>query len=109
VYAGDWFKYELSVTNNGPGDAYDVRVEDDLPAGLNYVKHRAVAEIVQVAGQSLIWEVGYLAQGASKSIEIHVEVDEDTPPATNGAGEFCNEATVTIEDASQDLVDPLLA
>ncbi len=90
---GDPDSFTLTVTNYGPDDATGVTVADLLPAGLDYVSH--------LAGQggyddsTGIWSIGNLANGASVTLTIDVDVPS--------AGDYTNTATVTGDQFDPDL------
>ncbi|OED42189.1 hypothetical protein AB833_07765 [Chromatiales bacterium (ex Bugula neritina AB1)] len=66
--------WSILVTNNGPEDASNVVVTDNLPAGLEYVSNTLTAgEFIPDAGQ---WEIGDLASGASTLLQIKTVVTD---------------------------------
>jgi uncharacterized repeat protein (TIGR01451 family) len=67
--------YEILVRNPGTATAAQVRVEDDLPAGVRCLRTEPPAE---VRGQQLVWQLGGLDAGAER--RLRVEVD----PASEG-------------------------
>ncbi|MGZ5474175.1 MAG: DUF11 domain-containing protein, partial [Thermoanaerobaculia bacterium] len=67
--------YTIVVTNNGPGEATDVVVTDDLPAGTTFVSSSAGCS----GTTTVTCAVGTLAAGDSATIEIVV-----TLPSTPG-------------------------
>ena len=87
----DLVKWSLIVTNNGPNDATGVCVSDVIPYGL---------EIVKVSGGRLddsIWEIGNLANGQSKQLDIICKV--------KSTGNFVNFAYVWAEEFDPDLTN----
>lgn len=73
VSSGDTVTYTINVNNAGLGDATGVIVNDQLPAGITYSTHTASQGTYTNA--SGIWDVGNLANGASVTLTIDVNVD----------------------------------
>ena len=73
VQQGATFQYTLVVTNHGPSHATGVTVVDNLPANVTY--QGATRAPASVAGDTVTFNVGDLAAGASTTIEITVAVD----------------------------------
>lgn len=71
--------YRLTVTNTGEVDARDVNVTDALPAGLEHASGK----------KQLLWSIGTLAAGQSRTIEYEVVAKE--------LGKHCNQAVVVAE------------
>ena len=67
---GDQFNYQISVTNPGQATASNVRVNDELPAGITYVSSKPAAK---VSGQKLEWSLGSLKAKGSQSIMVTVK------------------------------------
>ncbi|MDO4245980.1 MAG: hypothetical protein Q4C89_08160 [Deinococcus sp.] len=65
--------YTLTLTNNGSAEASGVTLTDQLPSGLTYVSSTATpalsAEPAQ-SGQTLTFNVGQLAAGATQTIQV---------------------------------------
>lgn len=59
--------WSLLVVNNGPEDAVNVVVNDNLPAGVEYVSDTGMGQFDPAAGA---WEIGDLANGASALLQI---------------------------------------
>jgi uncharacterized repeat protein (TIGR01451 family) len=81
--------FTITVTNDGPDRATDVRVLDALPAGLTFVSatasqgtYSAVAVTPNPAGT---WQVGALNNGASATLTINATVAGATSTAINTA------------------------
>lgn len=64
---GDTVAYNITVTNPGKAAATGVRVSDVLPAGLTYVSSSPAGA---ASGQTVVWSLGSLAPGASRSIGL---------------------------------------
>ena len=80
--------WSLVVTNNGPEDAVNVVVNDNLPAGVEYVSDSTTMGAFDVdAG---VWEIGDLANGESALLQI-------TTIATDAAAVQTNIALVSSD------------
>jgi len=73
VVAGSNLVYTLVVTNNGPWDATNVVVVDDLPAGVSYVSD--TDSCVESPVGRLTCPLGDIAAGGSESFDVTVAVD----------------------------------
>ena len=79
---GDTVSYTVTLTDNGPGNATNVILQDALPAGLSFVD--------AIPGQGFynpasgIWTVGSLANGSSAVLTLRALV-VNSAPATNNA------------------------
>jgi uncharacterized repeat protein (TIGR01451 family) len=71
----DALSYQLTVTNSGDAEATGVKLTDTLPAGLEAVGGK----------NPLIWDLGTLAPGQSKSVEYQA--------AAKAPGRLCNRAS----------------
>lgn len=79
VIAGRTLTYTLVITNNGPAVAYDVSLTDTLPAGITF----ASASPAQDSGPNpLVWNVGTLAVGATRTYTVVATVDSSTTGPT---------------------------
>lgn len=87
--------YLLTVHNDGPTEAPDtVTVTDPLPAGLTYVSASGDGWTCAAPSGSVVCErVGGLANGATSTIDLVVEVGPEAYPAVTNA------ATVTSRHA----------
>lgn len=96
VSAGSPIGFTIEVTNDGPGTAYDVIVEDDLPDGLDWSIDPAT-EGCSIEGtgddQALNCGPADLVSGGSYSVHITASTDE------NDCGTYDNLASA---DASND-------
>lgn len=85
---GSQVTYLLTVTNHGPSDATGVEITDHLPAGVSFVS--AAPSQGSYDSASGVWMIGALANGASVTLAITVQVDQPGP--------ITNTATVTHSD-----------
>jgi uncharacterized repeat protein (TIGR01451 family) len=88
---GTTVSFTVSVINDGPSRATDVRVLDLLPAGLTFVSavpsqgvYSAVAVVGPPAYPAGTWRVGTLNNGATATLTINASVT-GTTPITNWA------------------------
>ena len=86
----DLIKWSLIVTNNGPNDATGVFVSDVIPNGLTIVGVFGEGEY-----EDSIWDIGDLANGKSKRLDIVCKVQ--------ATGEFTNVANVWASEPDPDL------
>ena len=85
IVAGNQLSYTITVTNNGTDNATNVVVTDGLPAGVTYV-----SSSIPCSGVPLTCNVGTLANGASTTFTVQVQVPANflashTPNITNTA------------------------
>jgi uncharacterized repeat protein (TIGR01451 family) len=64
---GDNITYTLTLSNNGPDDATNVEVTEQLPSGLTYVSDDASGDYNSSTG---IWTVASLANGSQATLNI---------------------------------------
>ena len=88
--------WTLTVTNNGPNSASNTVVTDTLPVGFDWTADTCAAG--PPAGNTLTWNVGTLANGASASCQVIGQVW-----ASSG------QAVVNTATASSDATDPTAA
>ncbi|MDE0805372.1 MAG: SpaA isopeptide-forming pilin-related protein, partial [Acidimicrobiales bacterium] len=92
VSAGSDVGFTITVSNDGPGTAYDVSVDDDLPGGLDWSLD-PVVDGCAIADGALSCDVGNLAADGEMAIHLTAPTDEDD------CGTLTNEASA---DASND-------
>ena len=73
VVAGDQLEYTITVRNDGPDQATNVVVTDDLPTGVDFL----ASSIPCTGVSSLTCEIGTLDSGDVTSFTIQVEVPAD--------------------------------
>ncbi len=86
VQVGKSLEYTLVVTNNGPDEATQVTLQDDLPDDVTFVSATASQGAASYAGGFVTANLGSLADGESATVTIEV-----IPTA---AGTITNSATV---------------
>jgi uncharacterized repeat protein (TIGR01451 family) len=89
VMLGQPISYEIIVRNIGPVPVFQVRVEDELPAGARYLGGDPPPE---AAGERMTWTLGTLEPNAERKLRV------DMMPA--GEGEQRSSATVTFSVAA---------
>lgn len=74
---GEDVSFTLSVTNDGPDDAFGVQVTDLLPAGYSYSDHAASAGTYNA--NNGLWDIGEILSGETQTLIIDalVEVSAD--------------------------------
>lgn len=85
----DTASWSLYVVNGGAGQAFNVTVQDTIPAGLT--PNKAATDLLNafpssVAGQDISWSLGTIAPGATVKLGIVADSDETTcsiPDASN--------------------------
>ncbi len=74
---GDLIQYTLVVQNNGPAPAYGVTVTDPIPAYI--VNPGAISGGGQVIGADIVWHLGTLNGGESRTLLWQGSIDLATP------------------------------
>lgn len=88
-YVGSEVSFEISVANNGPHDASNVEVQDQLMSGYNFDSYSATSGTYDpITG---IWQVGTVANGATETLTIVVDV--------NASGNYANTSQIIASDA----------
>lgn len=90
---GENLSYTLTVINNGPGKAADVKVTDTLPSGVEFVSATTSQGGAALAGGIVTGKLETLAVGASATLVTVVR-----PPAAP-AGTISHTATVSSNQA----------
>jgi uncharacterized repeat protein (TIGR01451 family) len=81
--SGDIVTFTVTVKNNGPASASDIKVEDILPPEFIFVS--ATASQGSYNSVTGIWTVGVLNAGASATLQVNVRVEFGCCPVTNTA------------------------
>lgn len=84
--------FNITVTNDGPGDASGVKVKDLLPAGFTYLTNSATSGIYNYA--TGIWTTGTVNNGETQTLDIYAKVN----PPTGAANEYTNETEITASN-----------
>jgi uncharacterized repeat protein (TIGR01451 family) len=95
---GDTVTFQIQVTNNGGGDATNVTLTDQLPAGLTFTSSNASEGTFNPA--TGLWTIGGLNAGSTATITISATVD---------AGQGGNLITNVTTAANADQDDPSTA
>ncbi len=89
IAIGDKVRFDIVVTNEGPSDATNVVVVDDMPSGLMFIS--SSFDCTQ-DGNKLIWKVSKLNAGEKLTIEVDAQAID--------IGEFVNTVNVTCDENS---------
>jgi uncharacterized repeat protein (TIGR01451 family) len=76
----DIVEWTVTVVNNGPSPAENVLVKDTIPEGLELVE---TPQNCTVSGNTLIWNVGNLVAGGSKTLKLVTKADFTIGARTN--------------------------
>jgi uncharacterized repeat protein (TIGR01451 family) len=98
INAGDTAAFTIVVTNNGPGTANNVTVNDPLPAGVAWSINPAVTGCSITSG-TLSCTFATLDEGASKTIHVSGVTD------AQDCGTLSNTATVAADNEGSDQTD----
>ena len=94
VIAGQQLYYTVTVTNNGPDDAVNVKVVDTLPAEVAFVTDdRGVC--TEGPPGTLTCDLGDIPSGGTSTVVIKVAVDPSAVAEHGGPFGMTNTATVT--------------
>ncbi|WP_026729665.1 T9SS C-terminal target domain-containing protein [Flavobacterium denitrificans] len=89
---GDSVVFNITVTNDGPGDASGVEIKDLLPKGFKYVTNSATGGVYNFA--TGIWKTGIVRSGNNESLDIYATIN----PPSGQANEYLNIAEVTASN-----------
>jgi uncharacterized repeat protein (TIGR01451 family) len=98
INAGDTAAFTIVVTNNGPGTANNVTVNDPLPAGVAWAIDPPVTGC-SIASGTLSCTFATLDEGASKTIHVSGVTD------AQDCGTLSNTATVAADNEGSDQTD----
>ncbi|MGB5462166.1 MAG: DUF11 domain-containing protein, partial [Aureibaculum sp.] len=103
---GDTIIYTLTLTNNGPAQATNLILTDQLPAGVTYVSDDGAGAYVSGTG---LWTIGTLNNGATATLNITATVDVGTSGSTiintiTVVSADQTDSNTTVDDPSEDIV-----
>ena len=103
---GDTIIYTLTLTNNGPAQATNLSITDQLPAGVTYVSDDGAGAYVSGTG---LWTIGTLNNGATATLNITATVDVGTSGTTitntiTVVSADQTDSNTTADDPSEDIV-----
>jgi uncharacterized repeat protein (TIGR01451 family) len=98
INAGDTAAFTIVVTNNGPGTANNVTLNDPLPAGVAWSIDPAVTGC-SISSGTLTCTFATLDEGASKTIHVSGVTD------AQDCGTLSNTATVAADNEGSDQTD----
>lgn len=89
---GDTIHYTLTIENIGTSPAYDVNIEDVVPAGLlldeSSITSTWAADSTTVTGNTILWEYAIIPVGSTVILEYDAVIPTD-------GGVFTNTSTIT--------------
>jgi uncharacterized repeat protein (TIGR01451 family) len=94
IPVGTTFDYTITVTNNGPGTATAVTLDDPLPAGMDFISVNTSQGACAAIGQVIGCDLGDLAVGETATITVTVIATEE--------GTFTNIVTITLNNPFQE-------
>ena len=94
--AGQEVTYTLTITNNGPSTAMNVRVADNLPTEMIFVSAQHNGVYYQES-HTIEWMLGNMEQGETIAIDIAVTLHDDTPEGIS---------VINYANVSGDISDP---
>ncbi|HYH27466.1 MAG TPA: hypothetical protein VEA19_01675, partial [Actinomycetota bacterium] len=111
IVAGDMAEFTIQVTNNGPGTATNVTLNDTLPGDMTWTDNSDSCTIAQ--GNVLSCSFGNLAQGASASVTVSAATDssdcglldnQDATAQASNAAPVTDDGDITVScDVTVDL------
>jgi len=93
-YVGRDATFELGVTNRGTATALNVVVTDNLPAGVEFLN---ADNNGQREGNSVVWRLGNLEAGQSRTLKINVRCNQITTVRNTAKVSYCAEAQAACE------------
>ena len=93
-YVGRDATFELNLTNRGTGAALNVVVTDTLPAGVEFVN---ADNNGQRDGKNIVWRLGNLDAGQSRTLKINVRCNQITTVRNTAMVTYCAEAQTACE------------
>lgn len=108
VLAGETIPYQIRVTNDGPSDATNVLISDNIPVNTTFA---GASDICSEAGGVITCNVGDLTAGEDYSVFIELRVDDslaDGSTITNSAIVSADNAATDSDDAQTTVNQPAL-
>ncbi|MEM7708516.1 MAG: hypothetical protein AAF358_23375 [Pseudomonadota bacterium] len=103
--------YTVTVTNNGPSNASDVMLGTSLPLDSTFISEASVGFDCSAAGTRVDCQLGILANGDSRSVDINVQApDTDTQMtmiATASAAEIDPQSINNTAAETTEVVSPV--
>ncbi len=93
-YVGREATFEIGLTNRGTGPALSVVVTDTLPAGVEFLNADSNG---QREGNNVIWRLGNLDAGQSRTLKINVRCNQITTVRNAAVVTYCAEARAACE------------
>ena len=116
LHIGDWYKYFITVWNNGPWDAWKVQMQDKLPKWVKYVKHypRAITWTDQLTVttdpsgvDTVTWFLTWaLKKDETRTIEMHVKIIDTITGTLDSSNNFTNTATGRLQSWFYNITQP---
>jgi len=96
-YVGRPVTYEMTVTNTGEVAAVNTTIEEALPRGISSIKASAGANIVR--GTKLVWDLGMLDPGVSRTVRVSYTPSMEGVLASNAiaTAKYAEPATASAE------------
>ena len=98
---GDTITFTVTVTNNGPNTAHNVKLTDSFPVSAELTYVGATPSQGSYSDGTGIWDVGTVAVGATKTLTITATVNAPTTPGALPATQ-----TNTVKVTGVDEPDP---
>jgi uncharacterized repeat protein (TIGR01451 family) len=96
---GQSAKFDIVVTNTGNGVAKNTRISDPIPAGATF---KSATENGSVSGNAVVWNLGDLAPGASKTVSVVMSGNQGT--INNAATATCDCAAAVSDNCSTNFI-----
>ncbi|MGH2711059.1 MAG: hypothetical protein ACRDH9_07645 [Actinomycetota bacterium] len=103
--AGDQLFYDITVENDGPDDAPNVIVTDDLPEEVDFVTSTGSCTETPAGSGNLTCPIGDIANGESITFTIKVAVHADVVSENNGPKTITNRASASSDGAADPNAD----
>ncbi len=96
-YVGRMVTYDMTVTNTGEVAALDTVIEEALPRGISSIKASAGARILR--GTKLVWDLGTLDPGVSRTVRVSYTPSIEGVLASNAiaTAKYAEPATASAE------------